>query len=269
MIERRPTDIQYRHAYNSRSQYSGNTENHAGLGSHGSQSRPAPDLNHTPSLKSTQYSGYTENYAGLGSHGSQSRPAPDLNHTPSLKPTIHLTYNPSSVDALSSPIPPYSEQHYNQPVPPRQVVQNESAPVNGYVDHRTAARNVVPQGPPNLAPLPHEAEMDGQRNLPPLPPRLENVPAFSDSNIQGQFLIDPRNLDPRLDLSQESNSSATLHTLNFPIPPTLAHTVPSGYGGDGSTLPVSMTPLPVTLNRKHSITRSVYGSEADAYAGIS
>ena len=183
-------------------------------------------------------------------------------------------YNPSSADA---PLPPYPEQHYNQQVPPRQVAQNESesASANGYVDYRTAARNVVPQGSPNLAPLPHEAEWDGRRALPPLPPRLGNVPGFSDSNIKGQFFIDPRNLDSRSDLSPEGNSSAALHTLNFPIPPTSAHTVPPRYGSDGSTLPkevdpgVSMTPLPLTLNRKHSTTRSTYGSEADAYTGIS
>ena len=134
-----------------------------------------------------------------------------------------------------------------------------------------AGKHYVQQVPP---PLP---VLQNAKDFPPLPPKPEpaNVSPFADPDsnpsIQAQYSINHSKLG-----SQESDSSMTLHTLNFPVPPT-PHTVSSHNNVVSTTpevkaehRPPPLLPLPEdSIERKRAIARSLYGNEEDAYTGIS
>lgn len=109
------------------------------------------------------------------------------------------------------------------------------------------------------------------KDFPPLPPIPEpaNDPPFADPDPNASIQLG----------SQESDSSMTFHTLNFPVPPT-PHTVSSHYNVDSNAHNVKaehwasmppLSPLPedmIYTKRMRDNVQSPYGRE-DAYSGIS
>lgn len=164
---------------------------------------------------------------------------------------------PLSSEDASSPLPPYTEQHFDQQDLPRPVVQNEKrALASRYgVSPYQAAPHVdveVPRGSPNS-----ESEDDLRPPLPPkpkellysggdLPSQSGEVSPFADPKSE------PNNVGSSSGTSQESQSLA-LNALHFESEVSMA---PASNIG--------------SIERKEgkSGTRPLYGSEEDAYDGI-
>ncbi|KAF8159326.1 hypothetical protein B0H34DRAFT_399096 [Crassisporium funariophilum] len=163
----------------------------------------------------------------------------------------------------------YRQEHANA------ALGRESAPVNDYVDLNRSSvspyqaaqyveisRRLNTQVPEGL----HTPEID--RELPPLPPKPEGISPFADPasappSPGGQYAIDRRNLNPSpRPLSGDSIASAASQTLEFPAPPSPAHTAHSRYRVDSTppTLPEIHLESRVSMGLRNSGALSPLGS---------
>ena len=118
----------------------------------------------------------------------------------------------SSVDA-PAPLPPYTEQHFDQQDLPKLVVQNESEPANDYVRSSISPYQAAPRGSPIS---------ESGSNLPPLPPKPKEL-LYSEGDLPSQSgevspFADPKpepppNLRPGFTNVRRNLDSST-HTMN-------------------------------------------------------
>ena len=178
---------------------------------------------------------------------------------------IHMMPPLSSVDA-PAPLPPYTEQHFDQQDLPRLVVEKESAPANDHVKSSVSPNQVDPQvdlevprgspisedrgDPPPLPAKPKEL-LNGEGDL---PSQSGEVSPFADPksepppNLRPGFVNVRRTLDSSSGSSQGRKSGA-LSTLLFESPVSMA--------------PASNT-RSIEKERKDS-TRSMNSSNEGAY----